>query len=501
MKPVWLIAAAGPRRLPLVAPAPARAARARRGRDRGRSPMAVYSTGLVELPDIDKLLEDIGRALGPWTYLLVGVLAYAEAAAFLGLRRAGRDGDHRRRRRRRPGRDRHHRAHRARLGVLGRGRPDRPVRSAGGSAAVPPAPRPARRRVRGARAPGRRLLRAPRRQGRVPRALRRAWPARSSPFLAGSSGMPLRRFLPYDVLGAGIQTTALCLLGYVFWHSLDRVLAIAKQGALALGATIAGRRRARRGGALAARAGEPPAHRRLAGGPPRQPRGPARCSPPAAASAAPVRASSSTASRRATSGSSSRRSWRSAAVGGYVFFGYLMVLDGDALTPGDRARGGLVRRRARRLPRRPRERSPSTSARCPSSPSAVVIVAVGLLALRERLEALVLVGGLGAHHRRAAAFDDGVVRGTAPAAVPPSTPRRRPPTRSPGSRSLSRCAGSGRSRRRRGSWRSGSPWPPPRRSRTCTCARTGSPTSPAASASARSAGASPASTGLVTRAR
>ena len=59
-----------------------------------------------------------------------------------------------------------------------------------------------------------------------------------APFLAGSSGMRLRRFLPYDVLGAGRWGTMFALLGYFFWRSLDRVLALAKQGALALAAVI-----------------------------------------------------------------------------------------------------------------------------------------------------------------------------------------------------------------------------------------------------------------------
>ena len=84
MKPVWLLAAAAlaaflvlrRRRLePTVLIAGAVAAVA----------MAVYSTGVVELPNLDKVLEDVGRTLGPWTYPLVGVLAFSEAAAFLGL--------------------------------------------------------------------------------------------------------------------------------------------------------------------------------------------------------------------------------------------------------------------------------------------------------------------------------------------------------------------------------------------------------------------------------
>ena len=39
-----------------------------------------------------------------------------------------------------------------------------------------------------------------------------------APFLAGSSGLRLRRFLPYDVIGAGLWATALLLLGYIFWQ-------------------------------------------------------------------------------------------------------------------------------------------------------------------------------------------------------------------------------------------------------------------------------------------
>ena len=50
--------------------------------------------------------------------------------------------------------------------------------------------------------------------------------------------MPFRRFLPYDVLGAGLWATTFILIGYLFWHSLDRVLEIAKQGAFALGIVI-----------------------------------------------------------------------------------------------------------------------------------------------------------------------------------------------------------------------------------------------------------------------
>jgi undecaprenyl-diphosphatase len=45
----------------------------------------VIGTGVVHLPNLEKLLEDTGTALGSWTYLLVGGLAFAETGAFLGF--------------------------------------------------------------------------------------------------------------------------------------------------------------------------------------------------------------------------------------------------------------------------------------------------------------------------------------------------------------------------------------------------------------------------------
>ncbi len=59
-----------------------------------------------------------------------------------------------------------------------------------------------------------------------------------APFLAGSGKMPFRRFIPYDVLGAGLWATTFILIGYAFWQSFGRVLKIAKEGALGLGIAI-----------------------------------------------------------------------------------------------------------------------------------------------------------------------------------------------------------------------------------------------------------------------
>jgi membrane protein DedA with SNARE-associated domain/membrane-associated phospholipid phosphatase len=58
------------------------------------------------------------------------------------------------------------------------------------------------------------------------------------PFTAGTSGMPYRRFLPYDVLSAGAWSTVFCLLGFIFYRSFTRIADIAGKGALAFGIVV-----------------------------------------------------------------------------------------------------------------------------------------------------------------------------------------------------------------------------------------------------------------------
>jgi undecaprenyl-diphosphatase len=45
----------------------------------------VYGSGVVHFPNLQKALEDLGRNLGAWTYLLVAVSAFLETGAFVGL--------------------------------------------------------------------------------------------------------------------------------------------------------------------------------------------------------------------------------------------------------------------------------------------------------------------------------------------------------------------------------------------------------------------------------
>jgi len=198
---------------------------------------AVYSTGVVHLPNLEHLIEDLGRALGPWTYLLVAVMAFAETGAFIGLIAPGETtilvggviagqgeidiflliaivwvcavaGD-------------------VTSFLLGRrlGR-DFLVRHGPRFQITPPRLRQVEHFFE--RHGGKAVL-----IGRFVGLIRAV-----APFIAGSSGMSMRRFLPYDIIGAGLWGTTFCLLGYVFWQSFGTVADYAGRGALAVGSVI-----------------------------------------------------------------------------------------------------------------------------------------------------------------------------------------------------------------------------------------------------------------------
>jgi len=60
-----------------------------------------------------------------------------------------------------------------------------------------------------------------------------------SPFVAGSSGMRFRAFLPYSILGAGLQVSIHIVIGYVFARSLDAAAHWVGIGFLAFGIVVA----------------------------------------------------------------------------------------------------------------------------------------------------------------------------------------------------------------------------------------------------------------------
>jgi undecaprenyl-diphosphatase len=199
--------------------------------------LLVYGSGVVELPDFKKIVEDAGDTLGQWTYVVVGVMAFFETGAFVGLIAPGET-----------------------FLIFGG-----VVAGQGTISLVALIAIVWTCAVLGDLASfyaGRRLGRAflikhgskvqiteervhqvegffDRHGGKAIFLGRFVGLVRAvNPFLAGSSGMPLRRFLPYDIIGAGAWATMLLVLGYIFWQSFDRVLHYAEQGTLALGATI-----------------------------------------------------------------------------------------------------------------------------------------------------------------------------------------------------------------------------------------------------------------------
>jgi len=225
--------------------------------------LVAYGAGAFELPDFEHIVRDLGTSLGSWTYLLVGVMAYAETGAFLGFVAPGEVT--------------------VIVGgvVAGQGRIDVVVlialvwtaAVAGDMTSYYLGRRLGREfLVRH----GARVKITPERLDQVEGFFARRGGATIlvgrfigfvrpiAPFLAGSTRMPFRRFVPYDVLAAGAWSTTFVLLGYVFWQSFDQVAAIARNGALALGGVVAAgagvvwlvrRREELRRRALATRAG------------------------------------------------------------------------------------------------------------------------------------------------------------------------------------------------------------------------------------------------------
>jgi membrane protein DedA with SNARE-associated domain/membrane-associated phospholipid phosphatase len=194
--------------------------------------------GLIELPNVEHLIEEAGKALGKWTYLAVGVLAFLETGAFVGLIVPGETtvivgglvagqgeislllliaivwscavlGD-------------------CTSYVLGRklGR-DFMVRH--GARVKITEERLEQVEAFFERRGGMTIL-----VGRFIGLVRAI-----APFVAGASRMPLRKFLPYDVLGAGLWATTFCVLGYVFWRSFDQLTAWVSRGLFAFGLFIA----------------------------------------------------------------------------------------------------------------------------------------------------------------------------------------------------------------------------------------------------------------------
>jgi membrane protein DedA with SNARE-associated domain/membrane-associated phospholipid phosphatase len=199
----------------------------------------VYASGVLsELPDPKKLIGDIAHTLGAWTYVLVGVMAFLETGAFIGLVAPGE------------------------TVVIAGG----VIAGQGEISLIPliglvwicailgdttsfyigkrlgreflerhgPRVKITHERLEQVdgyfdRHGGKTIL-----IGRFIGLVRAI-----APFIAGSSQMAFRNFVPYSVVGTGLWATTFCVLGYIFWRSFDQVAHIAGQAILGFGVTVA----------------------------------------------------------------------------------------------------------------------------------------------------------------------------------------------------------------------------------------------------------------------
>jgi membrane protein DedA with SNARE-associated domain/membrane-associated phospholipid phosphatase len=198
---------------------------------------AVYGSGAVHLPNLEKAIEDIGATLGPWTYALVGVFAFLETGAFVGLVIPGETA--------------------LLVGGVVAGQGKISILAVIGIAWAAAVAGDVASFMLGRRLGrgflvrhGPRLRITEQRLEQVEAFFQRhGGPTiligrfigivrAIAPFIAGSSGMRFRRFIPYDIVGAGLWATALLMLGYIFWHSFAQAADIAKQGAFALAVVL-----------------------------------------------------------------------------------------------------------------------------------------------------------------------------------------------------------------------------------------------------------------------
>lgn len=183
------------------------------------------------LPDIDleQLLDDVSTTLGDWTYLLVGVFAFLETGAFVGLVAPGET-----------------------IVVLAGAVAGQGTTSvfvtiavvwgsafAGDSASFLIGRRLGRDFVM---RHGHRVRVTPERFRQVERYFRRhggktiligrflGLVRALAPFIAGSSGMRYGQFVPYSVLGTGLWSVAFTLVGYFAAQSIDRAAELAGRG-------------------------------------------------------------------------------------------------------------------------------------------------------------------------------------------------------------------------------------------------------------------------------
>jgi membrane protein DedA with SNARE-associated domain len=194
---------------------------------------ALTTAGVIPVPDLDEALTDLSDTLGTWTYALVGALAFLETGAFVGLVAPGETA--------------------VVLGgvVAAQGDVSLPLMlllvwlaAAAGDLASFVLGRKLGRRFLVAHGP-RLGVTAPRLArvdsfferhgakailvGRFVGIVRAV-----APFLAGASGMRLRAFLPWSLLGTAAWAATFTLVGYIFHASFSAAADYVAHGAFGL---------------------------------------------------------------------------------------------------------------------------------------------------------------------------------------------------------------------------------------------------------------------------
>ena len=210
---------------------------ARLGGVLGAAGLVLVGTGVIELPDLEKALADVGERLGQWTYALVGAVAFLETGAFIGLVAPGE------------------------VTVIAGG-------VVAGQGVIELVPLIllvwvcclagdnlsfwlGRRLGRGwIERHGEKVLVTEDRLKRVERFFERhggmtiligryvGFVRPLAPFVAGFSHMGPKRFLAYDVVGTGLWAATFTVLGYVSWQNFDRAVEIASNATLVLGVLV-----------------------------------------------------------------------------------------------------------------------------------------------------------------------------------------------------------------------------------------------------------------------
>jgi membrane protein DedA with SNARE-associated domain len=203
----------------------------------GIAALVLFGLGVIDPPDFEQLLEDIGQELGRWTYLLVGGIAFLETGAFVGLIAPGE------------------------VAVIAGG-------VVAGQGVIELVPLIllvwacclagdnlsfwlGRRLGRGwIERHGEKVMITEDRLRRVEHFFERhggltiligryvGFVRPLAPFIAGFSHMPPRRFMAYDVVGTGLWAATFSILGYVSWKNFDQAVQIASRATLALGTLV-----------------------------------------------------------------------------------------------------------------------------------------------------------------------------------------------------------------------------------------------------------------------